>query len=123
LPVVAFSVSPGLDDAAKNKVFDVRTQQAANDAMSRKGTVVMIWEHHRIADAKLPQECTLRRLLDLDRLGDKVPTTWPEDDYGSIWVVDYGKHGRPKKFEVRQQNFKMHAGKPKRRQISKPPKK
>jgi hypothetical protein len=121
LPVIAFSTSPGLSEPAKNKLFDTRTRQAAKDAMRRDGTVVMIWEHHRIADARLPQERTLRHLLDLERLDDKVPMTWPDDDYDSIWVIGYGKHGQPKSFEAHTQNFRMRTAGPKQRKPRRAP--
>ncbi len=119
LPVTAFSILPGLSDVAKGKLFNARTQQAAKDAMNRNGTVVMIWEHHRIADARLPQELTLRHQLNLDQLGDQVPMTWPDDDYDSIWVIGYGKRGQPKTFEALRQNFRMPTAKPKPRKTRK----
>ncbi len=98
LRVTAYTVSASKgDDEAKEEELNRRTQEAANDVLSdpryARKTVVMAWEHNRIAKAKLEQEypgeqITLRQLLHLDRLAD-VPKTWPDSNYDFFWIVDY----------------------------------
>ena len=99
--------------ASKNAALDRRTQEAAKAvkrALARGRTVVMVWEHKRIAGAKDPKT-TLRRLLNLDRL-PLVPEKWADDDFDTIWIVSCGRHGKPKAFEQMPQHFhpeKTHA--------------
>jgi hypothetical protein len=91
-----------------------RTQEAAaallgNPAWQGK-TVVMVWEHDHIADAKLvkkfPGEAvTLRQLLHLDTLKD-VPETWPSGNYDYFWIVDFGQgSSTPTGFRMVKQMF------------------
>jgi hypothetical protein len=71
------------------KALNRRTQEAAanimqNPALNGK-TIVMVWEHKHIANAKLEakyegEAVTLRKLLKLDVLSG-VPPTWPGDNY------------------------------------------
>ena len=73
------------DDDLHVKALNRRTQEAAanimqNPALNGK-TIVMVWEHKHIANAKLEakhegEAVTLRKLL---KLG--VPATWPGDNY------------------------------------------
>ena len=58
-------------------------------------TVVMVWEHDHIADAKLEKKfsgeaVTLRQLLHLDTLKG-VPDTWPSGNYDYFWIVDFDR--------------------------------
>ncbi len=103
LRVTAYDVpaSKG-DEEAKESELNRRTQEAANDVLTDPRyagkTVVMAWEHNRIAKAKLEkenpgEEVTLRQLLRLDRLAD-VPKTWPDSNYDFFWIVDY-EAGKP----------------------------
>jgi len=97
LPVTMFSVMPQKSAEAFDKALDRRTEEAAaallaNPAWQGK-TVVMMWEHKHIANAKLaaksPGEAvTLRQLLQLDKLKD-VPETWPSGTYDYFWITDY----------------------------------
>src|SRR6476619_4647715 len=89
LPVTMFSVLPQKATEAVDKAANLRTEEAAaallaNPAWQRK-TVVMVWEHKHIANAKLAakssgEAVTLRQLLQLDKLKD-VPETWPAANY------------------------------------------
>jgi hypothetical protein len=99
---------------AFDKALDRRTKEAAaallgNPAWQGK-TVVMVWEHKHIANAKLaaksPGEAvTLRQLLQLDRLKD-VPETWPTGTYDYFWIVDYANGSNtPTGFRMVKQVF------------------
>jgi hypothetical protein len=114
-PVFMYSVvpQPGRSDADTMLLLNQRTQQAAADVMQNWSgkTVVMIWEHHHIADAKLErdfpdQKVTLRQLLNLTGI-DTVPKTWSGKNYDYFWIADYGPAGsdRPTRFEARKQSF------------------
>jgi hypothetical protein len=70
-------------------------------------TIVMVWEHHHIADAALdaayPEAVTLRKLLRLDRL-EGVPETWSGENYDYFWIVDLDSAtGEPKAFRAVKQ--------------------
>ena len=97
MPVTTFSSVPlpGIDLTPQ---FNLRTQQAVgalmNDPRYDGKTVVMVWEHHHIADRELElkfpdQKVTLRQLLNLDKLKD-VPDTWPGQNYDYFWIVEFG---------------------------------
>jgi hypothetical protein len=114
LPITMFSVLPQKGADVFDKGLDRRTQEAAaallaNPAWQGK-TVVMVWEHKHIANAKLvaksPGEAvTLRQLLQLDRLKD-VPETWPSGNYDYFWIVDYaGGSATPTGFRMVTQVF------------------
>jgi hypothetical protein len=114
-PVIFYSALPmhGQTDAQATATLNRRTQEAARDVMTSPQwegkTVVMVWEHHRIADRKLEKEfpgekITLRQLLNLDTV-KSVPDTWSGDNFDYIWIVDYGKGNNPTRFQVRKQVF------------------
>lgn len=102
MPVVRYAVTPkegGKTDAEEIEENE-RTQEAANDVLTDPRyddkIVVMVWEHKRIASAKLEQKfpdqpITLRQLLHLDQVG--APPTWPDQTYDYFWIVDF--HGQP----------------------------
>ena len=112
MPVTMFSVLPQKGADVFDKAFDRRTQEAAAELLANPAwqgkTVVMVWEHKHIANAKLvaksPGEAvTLRQLLQLDRLKD-VPETWPSGNYDYFWIVDYaGGSGTPTGFRMVKQ--------------------
>lgn len=115
-PLILYSAVPekGTDDEEAVETLNRRTQEAASNIMQNPAlngkTVVMVWEHKHIANAKLvaksPGEAvTLRQLLQLDRLKD-VPETWPSGNYDYFWVVDYaGGSGTPTGFRMVKQAF------------------
>jgi len=98
-PLILYSVVPDEsdDDDLHVKALNRRTQEAAanimqNPALNGK-TIVMVWEHKHIANAKLEakyegEAVTLRKLLKLDVLSG-VPPTWPGDNYDYFWIIDY----------------------------------
>ena len=72
LPVIAYGVMP--KDETKDEEENARTQEAARDVLTGSAyagkTVVMIWEHKRIANSKLEKKhpgVTLRQLLHIIR--------------------------------------------------------
>jgi hypothetical protein len=114
LPVTMFSVLPQKSAEVFDKALNERTHEAAaallaNPAWQGK-TVVMVWEHKHIANAKLeaksPGEAvTFRQLLKLDGIKD-VPETWPSGNYDYFWIVDYaGGSTTPTSFRVVKQMF------------------
>ena len=85
-----------MNSRATTGELNQRTQEAVADLMNNprweSQTVVMVWEHHHIADAALdaayPGEAvTLRKLLKLDQLAG-VPETWSGENYDYFWIVD-----------------------------------
>ncbi len=119
MPLTAYTVIPAKDGkkAAKKRTEEeenVRTREAARDVMTNPRfagkTVLMVWEHKRIASAALEkkyagQEVTLRQLLHLDRIGG-VPKTWPDQNYDYFWIIGFAKHRSwPVAFDMVRQVF------------------
>jgi hypothetical protein len=114
LPITLYAAPPGGEKKAFEETLNRRTREAAaalfaNPAWQGK-TVVMVWEHKHIADAKLeknfPGEAvTLRQLLHLDALKD-VPKTWPAGTYDYFWIVDFADGAStPTGFRMVKQEF------------------
>jgi hypothetical protein len=114
-PVIMYTSIPvpGHKDADSVSVLNRRTQEAARDVLTNPQwngkTVVMVWEHHHIADHKLEkqfpgQKVTLRQLLNLDAVAE-VPRTWSGQNYDYFWIVDYAGTDRPARFRTRKQTF------------------
>jgi hypothetical protein len=116
MPVILYSSLPmhGQSDAQTVAILNRRTQEAARDVMTGAQwagkTVVMVWEHHHIADRHLEKQfpgakVTLRQLLNLD--GNKaVPETWHGSNFDYFWIVDYAKgSSRPTRFTAKKQVF------------------
>ncbi|MEI8383809.1 MAG: histidine phosphatase family protein [Planctomycetota bacterium] len=53
------------------------TDNAAKDVKTKKKIVLMVWEHGNIP--------ALAKSLE----PDKAPVTWNDDDFDSIWILDY----------------------------------
>lgn len=114
LPVIAYSVVPGDDDAAKETNLNRRTREAAQDVLTDSRyagkTVVMTWEHKHIANSKLEkafpgEKVTLRQLLHLDQIAD-APKSWPDSNYDFFWIVDYARGNPvPTGFHAVRQDF------------------
>lgn len=104
LPVTAFCTTA--KGSEKEAALDRRTQEAAariRRALTKGKDVVAVWEHHRIADARIDPKTTLRSLLNLDRAG--APDTWPDHDYDTIWSFACDKDGAPAKLTALAQQF------------------
>lgn len=109
LPLTLYAAPPGGEKKAFVVTLNQRTQQAAADLMSNPvwqgKTVVMVWEHDHIADAKLEKKfpgeaVTLRQLLGLDTMKG-VPDTWPAGNYDYFWIVDFDQGaGTPTDFRM-----------------------
>jgi hypothetical protein len=114
LPLTLYSTPPADDKKTFVKTVNQRTQEAVADPISnpawRGKTVVMVWEHKHIANAKLErsfagEKVTLRQLLGLDTLKD-VPDTWPDGTYDYFWIVDFDQGtGTPTSFRMVKQMF------------------
>jgi hypothetical protein len=116
-PLTLYSVvhQKGMGDDAVEMALNRRTQEAAHDLMTNPlwqgKTVVVVWEHKHIANAKLEaaypkQAVTLRQLLHLDTLSS-APETWPFGTYDYFWIVEYGNQGSdvPTGFNMVKQEF------------------
>jgi hypothetical protein len=114
MPVTTFTAVP-LPGVDLTPQLNLRTQQAAgavmNDPRYDGRTVVMVWEHHHIADKALAlkfpdQKVTLRQLFNLDKLPD-VPDTWSGRNYDYFWIVEFGNRGShvPTSFRAVKQEF------------------
>ena len=116
MPVTAYAVIPvpGGKGEAENEEENQRTREAVHDLLNDPRyagtTVVMVWEHKRIASAKLEakypkEQVSLRQLFSLDQIAD-VPTEWPDENYDYFWIVDFapGKT-TPVSFHNRRQEF------------------
>jgi hypothetical protein len=107
-PLLMYPVLPGVSD--QDSALNAQTAAAAKEVMTNKRwagkTVVMIWEHHHIADRAIEKN-TLRTLLNLDKYsGDtKVPHTWHGGNYDYFWDVTYDSKGKPTNFTMTQQVF------------------
>ena len=114
LPLTLYAAPPADDKKTFVATLNQRTQTAVADLMSNPAwqgkTVVMVWEHDHIADAKLEKKfpgeaVTLRQLLHLDALKD-VPETWPAGTYDYFWIVDFASHSAtPTAFRMVKQTF------------------
>ncbi len=71
--------------------------QIAADLKSKKGTVVITWEHKAIPNI-------------VKAIGIKEMLTWPDDDYDSIWIVTFA-NGVPQLTKDKE-NIKPEAGCP-----------
>ena len=114
LPLTLYAAPPADDKKAFVKTANRRTQEAVADLMSNAAwqgkTVVMVWEHKHIANAKLEREfageaVTLRQLLGLDTLKG-VPEDWPDGTYDYFWIVDFAQRtNKPTGFRMVKQVF------------------
>ena len=115
-PVILYSSLPmhGQSEQQTEAILNRRTQEAARAVMTGAQwagkTVVMVWEHHHIAERRLekqfPKEkVTLRQLLNLDAIAS-VPETWHGSNFDYFWIVDYAKgSSRPTRFQAKKQVF------------------
>ncbi|MBI5127952.1 MAG: histidine phosphatase family protein [Rhodopseudomonas palustris] len=116
MPVDVYSALPmtGQTAAQTTTILNTRTQQAARDVMTNPAwdgkVVVMVWEHHHIANMALERQfagvkVTLRQLLNLD-VDTSLPDTWSGDNFDYFWIVNFAKGSdRPVSVEVRRQVF------------------
>ncbi|MGH6734978.1 MAG: histidine phosphatase family protein [Methyloceanibacter sp.] len=114
-PLIFYSALPQDSEKVFVDLVAARTREAAaniltNPALKGK-TVVMVWEHHHIADAELDAKhegdaaVTLRQLFNLDILPG-VPKTWPEETFDYFWIVDFPDNSNvPSKFTMMKQEF------------------
>lgn len=117
LPIQLYSVAPAdaMPEKEETLLLNRRTREAAHDVLADPrwdgATVVIVWEHHHIADRRLEgqfpgEKVTLRQLLNLDRLPE-VPKDWPGSNYDYFWIVEYADAGSaiPTGFALLKQKF------------------
>jgi hypothetical protein len=70
-------------DLAVNSSYDKDDATGiAKDIMQKKGTVLVVWEHHEIASI-------------IEALGiHNQDLIWSHGDFDSIWIVTFGKNGK-----------------------------
>lgn len=116
MPETAYSAVPEWrqTEAEKKAQESTRTQEAAyallHDPQYDGKVVVVMWEHARIASAKLEkhfpgQEITFRQLLHLGKLPN-VPQTWPKHTFDYFWIIKYhGNNPVPASFQMVKQVY------------------
>jgi hypothetical protein len=70
--VTPFAVRQNL--TVNSKFADDDVTDAAKEVLTRKGLVLMVWEHTQIAPLA-------------QALGVPNPTPWAKDDFDSIWIL------------------------------------
>jgi hypothetical protein len=92
--VTPFAVQQNLDINSNYKETD--STGAANDVLTKKGVVLMVWEHSNIPP--------LARAL-----GVPGVLSWDKKDFDSIWIIDFEstkKGMKFKNFTIKQENIK-----------------
>jgi hypothetical protein len=79
----------------KDSDLDEATKAAAQDVLTNPvyegKTVIMVWEHKRIASEEHNAARTsLRTLLHLDQATNPPPKKWEGENYNFFWIVTYG---------------------------------
>jgi hypothetical protein len=79
----------------KDDDLDRLTKEAAHDVLTNPAytgkTVIMVWEHERIAsDEHNAAQTSLRELLHLDQAKTPPHKKWQGKNYNFFWVVNYG---------------------------------
>jgi hypothetical protein len=72
--IVPFAVKYNLTVNTKYDVDD--TKGLAQDVLKRDGTVLLVWEHKHIDNI-------------LKALGVNDSSKWPDDDFDSIWIINF----------------------------------
>jgi hypothetical protein len=72
--IVPFAVKYNLSINSKYDVDD--TKGLAQDVLKRNGTVLLVWEHKHIDNI-------------LKALGVLDSPKWPDDDFDSIWIINF----------------------------------
>jgi len=67
-------------------------KKAATDVLQKSGVVLMVWEHSNIPD--LAKE-----------LGVTGKLKWKDEDYGSIWIIEFNKKSSPPVLRIEQENL------------------
>jgi hypothetical protein len=101
LPVKASAIPGREKGQEKDDDLDKATREAAQDALTNPAyagkTVIMVWEHSRIASEKHnAAKTSLRTLLRLDKADTPPPEKWEGENYNFFWVVEYGPGDRVK---------------------------
>ena len=78
-----------LNTAFKND--DIKN--VAADVLKKTGVVLMVWEHSNIPDIA-------------KALGIKDKLKWKDEDYGSIWIIEFAKGLTAPTLRVEQENIK-----------------
>jgi hypothetical protein len=107
LPVTVFGAVPilGSKFGECDAELDNRTTQAVDDLRDQKWsgkTIVMIWEHKRIANPGQP--VSLYDLLGLSAPALNVPSKWPGENYDFLWEITFTA-GVPTMFVCTKQKY------------------
>jgi hypothetical protein len=79
----------------KDDDLDRLTREAAHDVLTNPAyngkTVIMVWEHKRIAsDEHNKAQTSLRELLHLGQAAKPPHEKWQGENYNFFWIVNYG---------------------------------
>ena len=88
--VTPFAVVHNLTLNSSFKNDDVKA--AADDVLKKSGVVLMVWEHSNIPD--------LARAL-----GITGKLKWKDEDYGSIWIIEFKKKSAIPELRIEQENL------------------
>jgi hypothetical protein len=110
LQVKASPVPRGEKGEEKDEDLDKSTKEAANDVLTNPAysgkTVIMVWEHKRIASKENnATQTSLRELLHLDQATPTPPEKWEGENYNFFWIVTYGPGKKPTVDTHRQETF------------------
>jgi hypothetical protein len=99
LKVKAKAIAGRKEGNEKDSDLDKATKDAArkvlNDPAYRGKTVIMVWEHKRIASREHnAAQTSLRALLRLDQANPPPPEKWEDDNYNYFWIVTYEPGGQ-----------------------------
>jgi hypothetical protein len=95
LPVKALPIAGREKGGEKDGDLDKSTKEAAQDVLTNPAyagkTVIMVWEHKRIASKENnAAQTSLRALLHLDQATPPPPEKWEGENYNFFWIVTYG---------------------------------
>ena len=88
--ITPFAVAHNLTLNSNFKNEDVK--KAAADVLQKKGVVLMVWEHSNIPDLA-------------KALGVTGKLKWKDDDYDSIWIIEYPANSQTPVMRIEQENL------------------
>jgi hypothetical protein len=94
----------------KDEDLDRLTKEAVHDVLTnpdyRDKTVIMVWEHNRIAsDDNKKAGTSLRELLRLDEAKTPPHKKWQGENYNFFWIVNYGPGNKVTVDDTQHQTF------------------
>ena len=88
--VTPFAVEYNLTINSSFDKMDVKA--AAKEILKKSGTVLVVWEHSNIPDLA-------------KALGVKGNLKWKDDDFGSIWIIEFKNNSSAPGMRIEQENL------------------